>query len=96
MNEQELIGAPVCLTAPDGKEYRFVVDDFIPYAGETYVVLRGEEDMDQLLITEISQAEDGSTLFGVVEEDDIIETVMEKRLAKRISASMQQEQASDD
>ena len=43
MTPNDLQGAAVALTAPDGTVYRFRYGASIPYAGETYAVLLSEE-----------------------------------------------------
>ena len=84
MTYEDLLGAPVELTDPEGRVYRFEVECVIPYAGQSYVVLHGQQDHEQLLITHPEQGEDGTLGFVVAQEEDIIEAVMEKRLMTKI------------
>ncbi len=91
MNEQDLLGRQVRLTAPDGRTFDFVVADFVPYAGETYVVLTDAPDAEeQILITRIETDADNAPVFVVAEEEDIIRNVMEKRIARTIRRSIEQ------
>ena len=91
MNEQDLLGQRVRLTAPDGRTFDFVVADFVPYAGETYVVLTDAQGAEeQILITRIETDADNAPVFVVAEEEDIIQNVMEKRIARTIQKSIEQ------
>ena len=91
MNEQDLLGQRVRLTAPDGRTFDFVVADFVPYAGETYVVLTDAQGAEeQILITRIETDADNTPVFVVAEEEDIIQNVMEKRIARTIQKSIEQ------
>lgn len=91
----ELIGAPVELSAPDGRVFRFHVKFFAPYAGETYAVLEHDED-GQLLVTTVEPAEDGQVAFTVVGEEDIISAVLEKLAAWSVAAALEREDAADE
>lgn len=81
--EEQLKDAQVELTAPDGTKYRFTYGASIPYAQETYTVLiKQREDnspqpTDEVLVTKVEE-KDGTLLFNVVEEDDIIDMVYDK------------------
>ena len=87
MNNSELNeafeGIPlVDLTGPDGTVYHFRYGAMIPYAGKEYAVLLelelDEGGEEQVLITKVEKAEDGSLAFVVAEEEDIIRAVFEK------------------
>lgn len=84
--------ALVELTAPDGTVYRFRYGAILPYSGQEYVVLvelendaNGEE---QLLITRLSNTEDGELSFEVVTEDDIIQAILQKYTEQMVQDSM--------
>lgn len=84
--------ALVELTAPDGTVYRFRYGAVLPYAGQEYVVLvelendpNGEE---QLLITRLSETEEGELSFEVVTEDDIIQAVFQKYMDHLVRESL--------
>ena len=71
MNEQDLLGQRVRLTASDGRTFDFVVADFVPYAGETYVVLTDAQGAEeQILITRIETDADNAPVFVVAEEEE--------------------------
>ncbi len=85
--------ALVELTAPDGTVYRFRYGAILPYAGQEYVVLvelendaNGEE---QLLITRLSDTEEGELSFEVVTEEDIIQAILQKYTEHMVQASME-------
>ena len=87
--------ALVELTAPDGTVYRFRYGAVLPYAGQEYVVLveletdkNGEE---QLLITRLSDTEEGELSFEVVTEDDIIQAIAQKYTEHMVRESMDAE-----
>lgn len=89
MEARALIGAPVELTAPDGRVFRFRVVSLAPYAGETYAVLEHEGADGQLLVTHIEMDEEGAPIFVVVGEEDIISAVLEKQVAQTIAQAME-------
>ena len=90
---EALLGARVRLSAPDGRSFDFFVADLVPYAGDTYVVLRREGKDEQLLITHLETDADSAPVFVVVEDETLIERVMEIRVAKLISNSIEAEHA---
>lgn len=90
MNNPELNeafeGIPlVDLTGPDGTVFHFRYGAMIPYAGQEYAVLLelelDEAGEEQVLITKVEKAEDGSLAFVVAEEEDVIQAVFEKYVA---------------
>ena len=72
----------VDITGPDGTVFHFRFGAMIPYAGEEYAVLLemelDENGEEQVLITKVEKAEDGSLGFVVAEEEDIIQAVFDK------------------
>ncbi len=90
MNPESLIGAPVALMAPDGREFRFHVAALVPYAGETYAVLEQDGEDGQMLVTAVEMTEDNIPSFVVQGEEDIITGVMEKLVARSIQRAMEQ------
>ena len=90
-----LPGARVRLSAPDGRCFDFFVDDLIPYAGDTYVVLCRDGQGEQLLVTHLETDADGAPVFEVVGDENTIERVLERRVAKLISRSMARENQSE-
>ena len=90
----ELIGAQVELSAPDGRVFHFHVKFFAPYAGETYAVLEHDDD-GQLLVTTVEPTDDGQVAFTVVGEEDIISAVLEKLAAYSVAMALEQEAAQD-
>lgn len=90
MNPESLIGAPVALMAPDGREFRFHVAALVPYAGETYAVLEQDGEDGQMLVTAVEMTEDHIPSFVVQGEEDIITGVMEKLVARSIARVMEQ------
>ena len=95
MDAQALIGAQVALSAPDGSIYRFRVQSFVPYAGETYAVLEHEGGDGQLLVTHV-EMENEAPAFVVVGEDDIITGVMEKLVARSIAKALEESGEEDE
>ena len=91
----ELIGAQVELSAPDGRVFHFHVKFLAPYAGETYAVLEHDDD-GQLLVTTVEPADDGQVAFTVVGEDDIISAVLEKLAAYSVAMALEGESAQDE
>jgi hypothetical protein len=96
IDSQALSDALVELTAPDGTVYRFRYGAVLPYAGQEYVVLvelendaNGEE---QLLITRLSDSEEGELSFEVVTEDDIIQAILQKYTEKQIHDIMEEDE----
>lgn len=89
MDADALIGAQVELTAPDGRIFRFRVASLVPYAGETYAVLEHEGDDGQLLVTHIEADAEGTPVFVVAGEEDIISAVLEKQVAQTIARAME-------
>ncbi len=90
---EELTDAVVELTAPDGTIYRFRYGAVLPYAGQEYVVLvelendaNGEE---QLLITRLTDTQEGELSFEVVTEDDIIQTILQKYTEMQVHDAME-------
>ncbi len=89
---EALADAVVELTAPDGTVYRFRYGAVLPYEGQEYVVLvelendaNGEE---QLLITRLTDTEEGELSFEVVTEDDIIRTILQKYTEMQLQDAM--------
>ena len=85
MTPNDLQGAAVALTAPDGTVYRFRYGASVPYAGETYAVLLSEEagDEEQILITRVERQGE-EIAFVAAEEDDVVEQVWGKYCDLRI------------
>ena len=75
----------VDLTGPDGTVFHFRYGAMVPYAGQEYAVLLemelDESGEEQVLITKVEKAEDGSLAFVVAEEEDVIQAVFEKYVA---------------
>ncbi len=84
--------ALVELTAPDGTVYRFRYGAVLPYADQEYVVLveleNDENGEEQLLITRLTDTEEGGLSFEVVTEDDIIQAILEKYTAQLVHDAM--------
>ena len=85
MTPNDLQGAAVELTAPDGTVYRFRYGASVPYAGETYAVLLSEDagDGEQILITRVERQGE-EIAFVAAEEDDVVEQVWSKYCDLRI------------
>ena len=85
---EALADAVVELTAPDGTVYHFRYGAVLPYAGQEYVVLveleNDENGEEQLLITRLTDTEEGELSFEVVTEDDIIQAILQKYTEKQI------------
>ena len=83
----------VDVTGPDGTVYHFRFGVMVPYAGEEYAVLLelelDENGEEQVLITKVEKAEDGSLAFVVAEEEDVIQTVFEKYVAMGVQAGLE-------
>lgn len=97
MEQSDLIGAQVELSAPDGRVFCFHVNFLAPYAGETYAVLEHDAD-GQLLVTTVEPAPDGQgqVAFTVVGEEDIISAVLEKLAAYSVTMALENEAAQDE
>jgi hypothetical protein len=84
--------ALVELTAPDGTVYRFRYGAVLPYSGQEYVVLveleNDENGEEQLLITRLTDTQEGELSFEVVTEDDIIEAILQKYTAQQVQDAM--------
>ena len=91
MTPNDLQGAAVALTAPDGTVYRFRYGASIPYAGETYAVLLSEEagDGEQILITRVEE-QGGELAFVAAQEDDVVDQVWGKYCDMRIRQAVQE------
>lgn len=96
IDEDALLSSLVELTSPDGTVYRFRYGAVLPYAGQEYVVLveldvdpNGEE---QLLITRLSESEEGELSFEVVTEDDIIQAILQKYTEKQVHDAMEEDE----
>lgn len=91
MSEHDLADAVVELTAPDGGVFRFRYGATIPYAGQDYVVLLEMECTDQgdeqILITRVEE-QDGELSFVVAEEEDVIQQVFDKYVARSINQAV--------
>ena len=85
MTLNDLQGAAVALTAPDGTVYRFRYGASVPYAGETYAVLLSEEvgDGEQILITRVERQGE-EIAFVAAEGEDVVEQVWGKYCDLRI------------
>lgn len=85
----------VDLTAPDGTVYHFRYGAMIPYAGEEYAVLlemeANEDGEEQILVTRVEKAEDGSLSFVVAEEPDVIQAVFDKYVKLSVEAGLEDE-----
>ena len=88
---QALLGAPVELTAPDGRVFRFRVLSLVPYAGDTYAVLEYDQADGQLLVTHIEPHPDAPA-FVVVTEDDIITAVLEKQVGQFVAQALERDE----
>lgn len=88
MKAESLIGAPVALYDPEGREYRFHVAALVPYEGETYAVLEEEGENGQMLVTVVEMTEDHIPSFVVQGEEEIITGVMETLVARSIQRAM--------
>lgn len=95
MNPESLIGAPVALQAPDGREFRFHVAALVPYGGDTYAVLEEDGGEGQMLVTAIEMTDDHIPAFVVQGEEDIITGVMEKLVARSIARAMENDPTED-
>lgn len=97
--QDTLENAVIELTDPNGKVYRFRYVDTVSYAAEEYVVLAemaGEGDGNEMvLITTVRAGEDGLLAFEVVEEEDIIESVLEKYTARMIRNTLEESDLTD-
>lgn len=95
MNPERLIGAPVALMAPDGREFRFRVAALVPYAGETYAVLEQDGEEGQMLVTAVEMTEDPIPSFVVQGEEEIITGVMETLVARSIQRALDESDGAD-
>lgn len=86
----DLKGAKVELTAPDGTVYRFRYGATVPYAGEEFAVLLSEEtgEAEQILITRMEE-QDGQVAFIAAQEDDVVEQVWSKYCDMMIMQAVQ-------
>lgn len=80
-----LMGAQVRLTAENGQAFDFVISAIETYAAQSYVVLTGKDDSAQILVTEMHPDENGTPCFEVVPDEDIIEAVMAKYMARSVA-----------
>lgn len=86
----DLKGAKVELTAPDGTVYHFRYGATVPYAGEEFAVLLSEEtgEAEQILITRMEE-QDGQVAFIAAQEDDVVEQVWSKYCDMMIMQAVQ-------
>lgn len=86
----DLRGAKVELTAPDGTVYHFRYGATVPYAGEEFAVLLSEEtgEAEQILITRMEE-QDGQVAFIAAQEDDVVEQVWSKYCDMMIMQAVQ-------
>lgn len=86
----DLKGAKVELTAPDGWVYHFRYGATVPYAGEEFAVLLSEEtgEAEQILITRMEE-QDGQVAFIAAQEDDVVEQVWSKYCDMMIMQAVQ-------
>ena len=84
MEQERLIGAPVKISAPDGRIFLFHVASVEVYAGTEYAVLENDEETDFNLVTRIESRDDGQTAFHLSREEDVIEAVLSKYLERRV------------
>ncbi len=89
MKPESMIGAPVALQTPDGREFRFHVAALVPYGGDTYAVLEEDGEEGQMLVTAVEMTEDNIPSFVVQGEEDIITGVMEKLVARSIARELE-------
>ena len=95
MRQESLIGAPVELSAPDGRIFLFHVEAVEKYAGESYAVLSHDEEKDQFLVTWFHDDPEGRVAFHVVQEEDILSAVLNKFLDHRVQQSLAREPLPD-
>ena len=90
-----LENAVIELTDPAGKVYRFRYEATIPYAAADYIMLSeldAQPGQEMVLVTRLHE-EEGSLSFSVVEEEDIIDSVLEKYTARRIGLMLDDEES---
>lgn len=92
MRPESLIGAPVALSAPDGRMFRFHVAALVPFEGETYAVLEQDGEDSQMLVTLVEMGEDHIPAFVVQGEEKVITGVMETLVARSIFHAMDEEE----
>ncbi len=87
--------ALVELTAPDGTVYRFRYGAVLPYEGQEYVVLveveTDENGEEQLLITRLSDTQEGELSFEVVTEDEVIQAILQMYTAQVLEDTMEED-----
>ena len=84
MEQERLIGAPVQISAPDGRIFLFHVAAVEVYAGTAYAVLENDEDSTFFLVARMERQGEGHTAFYVSAEEDVIDAVLGKYLDRRV------------
>ena len=87
IDQEQLLGAQVQLSDPEGNVYRFRVCALVPQDGELFAVLEHDEN-HQWLIAQVETGADDAPVFSVTDDQELIDTILERLAARAVVTAM--------